>query len=346
MLNVLSGYKNSLNFKADLKSDKKNNENQSTSSIKHLSTTSKTMIGLTALGVASAAVVSIRSKKPQLKKDDFQEFMRVIKELGISKSEDIAKNCTEKNILGTGANSTVYKFTHPKLDNWAIKVITKNKDYQSSFSKDIQESVDQFKGLNMGQEIGHIGDSVLILKRINGKPHSIADWSTRRRDGIEITKEEANNFLENIRTISEFPQSTFNNYAQKLKVLEDKGYKADSFNPNNYLIDYKNKDIHIIDAYSYAPDANMNSKYDLICPLIDYPNYESYHKVMSSSQKEEYSQITKKIASKCSKAAEENGIDCSESKFREFISRVDSRENNGGRYTSSFNKMKELSNIE
>lgn len=249
----------------------------------------------------------------------------------------------KKNIIGTGANSTVYKFSNPKMQNWAIKV--DKKQSQPTLPQEIREIKDEFGDINMGQEIASIGKNIHILKRIQGKPHSIENWSTHRNNKTPITQQDASTFIEDVQKIASFPQESFDNYAKKLKILDEKGYKADSFNPNNYLIDYKNKELHIIDAYKYDVDANLNTKYDLLCPLVDYPNYERFYKVMSSEQKENYIATTSIINKKCTKAAEQIGLSTSESTFREFISRIDSRENNGGMYTKSFNSMKQIANI-
>ena len=148
--------------------------------------------------------------------------------------------------------------------------------------------------------------------------------------------------MESVKKISEFPQETFDDYAKELKVYEDNGYKADSFNPNNFLVDYQAKKIHIIDAYKYDVDANMNTKYDLICPLMDYTNYEQFYQSMSDVQKEEFVDITKAISEKCSIASEKLGIDQSKDKFKEFLSRIDTREGNANNYSARFESMQKI----
>lgn len=304
---------------------------------------SYTSVALTGIGVLGAISVAILATKAKSQKPNysFKNFIEKSRFINLEKPQDIINECTEKNIIGTGANSTVYKFTHPKMQNWAIKVDKKHLQETQS-SQEILEIKDEFPNINMGQEIATIGKNIHILKRIHGKPHSIKDWSINRQNKTPISQQEASSFLEDIQKISDFPQESFNNYAKKLKILDENGYKADSFNPNNYLIDYKNKELHIIDAYKYDVDAHMNTKYDLFCPLVDYPNYERFYNVMSPEQKEKYIKTTAIINEKCTKAAEHIGLNNSESTFREFIGRIDSRENNGGMYTNSYNRMLEI----
>ena len=306
------------------------------------------MSGLTAAAAVGAAIVIINNQKPKAAEivkqelNTFADFLQKARESGLNKSEDYLKNCIDANILGTGANSKVYKFTNPLMKNWAIKIDTKHGDFMESFSKPLQQVEDEFSGLNMGQEIAKIGDRVHILKRINGKPHSIPDWSTHRRSKVPIKQEEAGDFLSDVKKIAGFPQEAFNEYAKKLKVLDEKGYKADSFNPNNYLIDFEKQHFYIIDAYKYDVDAHLNTKYDLFCPLVDYPNFERFYQVMDDAGKAEFLSTTKTLFDKCTIAGENQGLNTSENVFREFIARIDSREGNGGMYTNSYNAMKKI----
>lgn len=291
---------------------------------------------------AQACMSSLSVFQKTSDKTGFVDFMKVSKQAGVDNAEDIGRNCTKKNILGTGANSVVYKFSNPLLDRWAIKVDIKHNDYKDSFSHPIQPVDDEFRGMNMGQEIARIGNRVHILKRINGKPHSFENWSKHRAEGTKITEEDASVFLDDVKKIADFPQEAFDDYAKQLKILDDKGYKADSFNPNNYLIDYENRTIHIIDAYKYDVDAHLNTSYDLFCPLVDYPNYSRFYDVMSEKEKAEYIDFTEAIFEKCMTAAEKTGVSTSEDTFREFISRIDRRENNGGIYINAFSTIQKL----
>ncbi|MCM1265043.1 MAG: hypothetical protein NC200_02495, partial [Candidatus Gastranaerophilales bacterium] len=168
------------------------------------------------------------------------------------------------------------------------------------------------------------------------------NWSAHRTDQTPITKKDADTFINNVLNISNFPQKSFDNYAEKLKILDDKGLKADSFNPNNILVDYHNQELHIIDAYNYHVDAHLNTKYDLACLLVDYPNYGKYHEVMTDSQKKVFVDCTKTIFDKCEEASKRAGLNTSEDTFIEFISRIDGRENNGGMYRKSYDAMKDI----
>lgn len=307
------------------------------------------LTGLACLAIMGAVLVTSKKVPPMVeggvsesKSFSFQEFSRLIKELKITEPKDFYANCIEQNLIGTGANSKVYKFSDSRLKNWVIKVNTKHGGIENNIATSIQEIADEFIGVNMGQEIAKLGENVTILKRINGKPHSIENWSAHRSQSREITKEMTATFVDDVKKISDFSQETFDSYAKKLKLLDDKGYKADSFNPNNYLIDYNQREIHIIDAYKYDVDAHLNTKYDLICPLFDYPNFEKYYQIMDDLQKKEILSSIRKINEKCTIASEKVGVSSSEETFREFISRIDRREYGANKYLELFEKAKEL----
>ena len=62
------------------------------------------------------------------------------------------------------------------------------------------------------------------------------------------------------------PQTTFDQLAKDVKVLSDKGYKLDSINPNNLLVDEDKQQIHIIDYFKVKSSEQhlyQNSCFDL-----------------------------------------------------------------------------------
>lgn len=303
------------------------------------------LTALATLSMMSAIFVAQKNQtKMQESKDElsYENFEKKLLDAELKEPEDFYSICIEENLIGTGANSRVYKFSHPSLESWVLKVDTKHGGIESNNARSIEKVDEEFAGVNMGQEIARLGKNVTVLKRITGSPHSIENWSVHRSKNAKITSEMSTSFLKSVKKISEFPQETFDDYAKELKVYEDNGYKADSFNPNNFLVDYQAKKIHIIDAYKYDVDANMNTKYDLICPLLDYTNYEQFYQSMSDVQKEEFVDITKAISEKCSIASEKLGIDQSKDKFKEFLSRIDTREGNANNYSARFESMQKI----
>ena len=303
--------------------------------------------GLVCAAAIGAAILSGRTPKNKIipYNDELFTFKTLslkLKQLGADSTTKITQNCTDENIVGMGATSKVFQFTDPSLENWVIKVDTKHNGLNNSASFILEEVEDEFAGANMGQEIGKIGPFIKILKKIDGVPHSLKDWAVHRATDAPITAEQAGDFIGSLRRIAEFPQESFDEFARRLKLLDEKGYKADSFNPNNYMIDYKSKQLYIIDAYKYDVDAHMNSRFDLIAPLLDYPNYEKYHSAMSPTQQKEFIQLSKTIAEKCTIGAKNAGVNPKESTFVEFLQRIDARENTANCYFQRYEKMKAI----
>ena len=310
------------------------------------------LTGLSCLGATAAAIVAIRSKNKNAAKAlfrpyeeqlyNFKAYLEKAQEANIKTAKDYLANCVEKNILGTGQNSKVYKFNNPIMDNWVIKVNSGRTNLNENCFNELKQIPDEFEGFNMGQPIASFGNEIYILKKINAKPHSIPNWAHHRRSNIDIKPQEADSFLNDIKKIAAFPQEAFDEYAKKLKLLDDKGYKADNFNPNNYLIDYNRKELFIIDFYKYDVDAHINTKYDLFCPLVDYANYTRFYNALQENKKPEFIKTTNILYQKCTKAAENIGLNTSEETFRDYMNRIETRLNLGRLYSGSFDEMKKI----
>ena len=260
-----------------------------------------------------------------------------------AKERDVLKNCTQENMLGSGSNCEgVYAFTNPKLKKWVIKKL--NISFNDK-NRALKQLPDVFAPQNLGQEIARIGDRYTILKRVFGIPLSFQDWAKRKPDYVDITisRKEVEKFIKDLNFIKDLPEESFIKYAEMLKTIDKNGYKADSFNPNNYLLDYKNKRINIIDSYKYEPDMGRNTVYDMFCPLVDYHNYVKYMKGMNEQEKKDFIKNTRIVFEKCVSAAKKVGISTSEKTFTEFIDEAGHRLNTS--YLDKFMMMKKIAGI-
>lgn len=273
----------------------------------------------------------------------YGDFINDIKKAKIE-DKDFFANIEPENLLGSGKNSDVYCFSNPLMNRWAIKVEKSASLDNISFPIIFEEIPDDFEGMNMGQEIAKTQDKIAILKRINGTPHSIKLWSQVRANKEAFSGDEVENFVQNLETISNFPQKTFDNFASRLKEINEKGYKADSFNPNNYLVDYDKQEIYIIDFYKYYLDENKNTQYDLICPLLDYANFENIYNSIDEDKRIALIKSAQKIIEKCKNASFNVGLNQDEKVFVDFISTIDFRENYINNYAKLYEKTKEILN--
>lgn len=275
----------------------------------------------------------------------FEDFNKARLNAGIRTIEDLEENITEENLLGTGANSTVYSFNDPTLDKWAIKVDKTpfKKESKTLFSK----TTDVFEGANMGQEIAKAGNRYRILKKIEGRVHSIKDWSYKINGNIPISKSEALQFVSAIYEIANFPQSTFDDYAMQLKLLGEKGFKQDSINPNNILVDSKKQKLHIIDFFKADNETHVNSRIDLINVLLDFSFFNKFYEKLDSIGKEELLKSAQIIIKKCNIASKKVELPQDEQTYLTYLTEVDKwfgihLVEKGGDYRTRYNRMKEL----
>lgn len=274
----------------------------------------------------------------------FEKFNHLRKEAQINSIFDLSKNFIQENFLGSGANSSVYKFSDDRLSSFAIKV-----DH-TPFEKDdkfISKTIDEFYGMNFGQEIAKIGDRFRILKRINGTPHSISDWSNKINTNSPISKEESYSFLSSINLISKFPQNSFDDYAKQLKTLSDKGYKQDSINPNNILVDFDNQKLHIIDFFKADNEAHTNSRIDLINVLLDFSFFDKFYANLDDESKIELLNSSKEIVEKCNIASRKMGIIQDEETYLKYLTEVDKwfgihLKHKGGDYRDRYDRLKNI----
>lgn len=278
-------------------------------------------------------------------KYSYKEFIKAAGQSGINSVSDLENNIKQENIIGIGANSEVFKFDNPKLEKWVLKR-DKNPFYEPV--KNLFEPVtDDFFGFNVGQEIAKSGNRYRILKKVTGTPHSIANWSHTIDNGSHVNREESLEFLNSLKEIQKFPQSAFNDYAQSLKKLGDKGYKQDSINPNNILIDHDKKMIQIIDFFKVADPSHVNSKYDLTSALLDFSLYKNFYEKLRGDEQKQLLEYSNTIIEKCNKASKIAGLRQDEKTYIDFLRNVDKwfgvhLVNKGGDYQTRYNMMKSI----
>lgn len=225
-----------------------------------------------------------------------------------------------ENIVGQGANSIVYNI--PYLDDYVLKVLNKddpNKIDMNEFPSDV----------NLGQPVWQDENNprLLILKKIEGKEHSIPNWSKTIWDGenytpLSVTKEQARLFHNQLCELAWMPQSAYDQLAKDVKVLEDKGYKLDSINPNNLIVDKEKNQIHIIDYFKVKPherEQYRNSYMDLVAVALDFTLFPEYYDKMGETGKVTTMQNVKNIQEKMYKGAQNAGLSCDDERFKTYI---------------------------
>ena len=305
----------------------------------------KILNSLNSYAAQNIAHIKLTSFKGKTDEESFEEFNKARIKAGIYSIEDLKKNIRATNILGAGANSIVYSFNDKELSKWAIKV-DKHPFYKPTQTL-FEKSDDEFYGVNMGQEIAKAGDRYRILKKIDGKVHSLTNWSHKINSNIPISEAEALQFASSLYEIANFPQSTFDDYAQQLKLLGEKGYKQDSINPNNILIDSKKQKLHIIDSFRAVNETHVNSRIDLINVLLDFSFFDKFYEKLDKTGKEMLLKSAETIIEKCNIASSKNEIPQDEETYLKYLTEVDKwfgfyLVDKGGDYRTRYERMKKL----
>ena len=224
----------------------------------------------------------------------------------------------EENLRGIGANSKVYDI--PYLDDYVLKVL--NKDDPNGVA------LNEFPPtINLGQPVWQDDKNprLLILKKVKGKEHSIPSWSnTIWQPEIQkpqlVTSEQAQTYYRAVDKLANLAQEAFDELAYKAQLLSEKGYKIDSINPNNLIVD--DNEIHIIDYFKVKPwemDVYQNCSYDLVAIMLDFTLMPEYFEKMSIAQQSQFLKNAKTIFDKVQKGAEFAGFSTDVEIYKTFI---------------------------
>jgi hypothetical protein len=141
--------------------------------------------------------------------------------------EEVNKSLENLKKVGEGGNAIVYNIN----DNFVVRVIKSKKD---NLISDINP-VSVFPEHNFGQIVANTDNKhITILKKQNGSP-------------IEDKTTSLEGYVENIKKTSNLPQETFDNFVKEVVYLEENSYMIDPSKSNNFLIDYNDKKINIVD---------------------------------------------------------------------------------------------------
>lgn len=247
-----------------------------------------------------------------LSKEDYKKIQKL-------KNEIQGQN---SNILpiGKGANSKVYEI--PTMPDFVLKIL-KEKDKNNIDTKEFP------RGVNLGQVvwIDPKDDKTLILKKVNGKPHSLENWSdiilnkeTNMPD--KVTQKNAEIFFSKVEEIAKMDQKAFDHLAYEIKTLDDLGYKVDCINPNNLLVDNEKQTIHIIDYFKVKEKEKhlyKNSYLDMPAIMLDFALYPEYIDNLSEENQGKLKAYTKAINTKCYLAAKNEGLTTDTKPFETYM---------------------------
>lgn len=226
----------------------------------------------------------------------------------------VTESISNKNLIGEGSNSRVYRFLDSFFNNYVIKVLKPNTN--------TYPDLNELPKYNFGQTVRKVQDNIYILKRQNGIQHGFKNW-TEIYMGKDVTKEQASNFADDIKKISRMPDSTFDSFAERTKYITENGFKSDSINPNNLLIDYENNQINIIDYFRTNKSImSKNSYLDMVCSILDAMNFEQICNALPKNERNELIKNANVIVTKCYNSAKKIELSTDKNVYEEFLSTV------------------------
>ena len=258
------------------------------------------------------------------------------KDIRYSITQKVMESIRDKNLIGEGSNSKVYRFADSSIDKYVIKVLKPNAN--------TYPQLNELPKYNFGQAVSRIQHNVYILRKQNGVQHGFENW-TEVFMGKEVTQEQALQFAKDIKKIAKMPDSTFDSFAERTKYITDNGFKSDSINPNNLLIDYENNQINIIDYFRNEPSImSKNSYLDMAASILDTMNFEKIYKALPILKRRKFVKNAKIILAKCYKSAKRVGLSTDKAVYEEYLTTV-TRLLDAKTLLPSYKKFSKLTNI-
>ena len=240
----------------------------------------------------------------------YDEFLKEYEKIyGKTPLEDTVKKTIETSAeLNHGREKRVFNF--PKMDKYLISHFYKMP--QKSGVLPIRKSKINYPEYNFSEPIASNGYDTAIVKKIEGFPNSVNDFHSVKHYIIEngcVTEDMAHEYLSKLRKFKDFPQSSYDDFAQQIKYLDNKGLFIDYINPNNIIVDTKNKKFHHIDlnldeghiflkGVSDSIGGIKSGAYDMINLLLD--RFQCYYlDKMTPDEQNEAVEISKQVIKKC-----------------------------------------------
>lgn len=238
----------------------------------------------------------------------YEDFLdKVHKVYGDISLKKLIRKC-KRNEIGHGSRSAVYNIWG--VDDYVLKVTHSAKTGLFSSVSPLEKVENSMYCYNFGQTIASNKNGVDVLMKCNGKSYSFPDWiDYYALDKIDHF--EAMFFLKNnLCRIVDFPQASFDRYAKKILFLKNIARKdPDLFNPNNLLIDYKNKEFNIIDIPNCSwPVTKFEVGKDMVNPLIDSYFKDKIIALLPENMNQEFRKAEELVREKCEKAARKCGL--------------------------------------
>lgn len=223
--------------------------------------------------------------------------------------DDVIAN--PENKIGEGTSKVAYAI--PGIEKFVVAQMKNT----PRMSREIIGCDGILSKYNFGEPIATNGSDLVIMEKIEGVAHSIPEWIKSldaSLSGIKPTKQKSKEFLAQITKIEDFPVESYVDLAQKIKYLSDNGIRMDSINPNNLMIDSKNRQFNLIDQMdikdkSIIKKYPINTTQDMISIVLDGLMHSSFLEQLDEVDKQKLITSSKKIIKKCRMAGKIAGLE-------------------------------------
>lgn len=201
--------------------------------------------------------------KPESQESSPQLPVEQLKSMGLDSYEKLSAIATDENFLGEGGNASV--FAIPGSEQYVVRI--QHRAWTAPTEGDIEPVEDPLPDINVGQAVARMGN-VFILKRQEGVPAGLTHADIKR---LGLTHEAANaDYLQRTSLAASLPQQAYDELAELLEILNEKGYNFDPSKPNNILVDTEKQKFNLVDLDPRDPNSDYrNNLTSMVIPLMN-----------------------------------------------------------------------------
>lgn len=222
----------------------------------------------------------------------------------------IGENINPKNRIGSGFSADVFR--DRQIPDYLYRIERNRFNPKTSFNAVMQEIKSSPEVPNFGQPVATNHNGLNIIKKVNGKSHSIPNWTKKilgMFNGNEnLSRSEIKYIIDETREIASYPEKSFEQLARKIKMLSiNSKNEIDFFNPNNLLIDKPNKTFNIVDLWENLTDGGNGSD-SVVALFLDPLMYNDVLSSLNPKDKKTFVDNGKIIIEKILNACEKAGL--------------------------------------
>lgn len=160
-------------------------------------------------------------------------------------------------IIGNSGSNARF-FNIPFVANFGMRVkLPVTHTFNIASRAQFRMTDDLFPNENFGQAVFSNENGITFAKKVNGVPASINDWYYFYCNKNKISRLQALEYYGKIVKLSRMPDSTYKDFARKVKLIDNTNPRLLDFSsPNNLMIDFKSQVITPVDITDTGYDSS------------------------------------------------------------------------------------------